>query len=143
MAKQFRLAATAQHLGSILRSPGRYASVGLLCAALNIGCVIVLDRAGFHYAPAMVIAFVGVTLVAYTLHAAFTFRASASAAGLLRFVGASATAFPLALLLMFLLCDGVGLSVSAALPIATAILFVWNYLGSKWAITGRGVGPSV
>ena len=46
------------------------------------------------------------------------------------------------MLLMSILCDGIGLSPSAAMPIATVLLFAWNYAFANWAILGWNLGPA-
>jgi putative flippase GtrA len=124
-----------------LARPSRYAQVGLLCALLNNLIVIGFDRAGYHYAVAVCLAFATVTAVGYLLHAAYTFKVAASGTALLRFFGANLSGFFISLLLMMIMCDGIGLSASVAMPIATVLLFVWNYAFATWAIVGWSQPP--
>lgn len=112
----------------LLRRTSRYAQVGLLCALLNNAIVIAMDHAGYHYTIGVVVGFLIVMAVGYLLHAAYTFEVRASRAGWLRFVVANLSGFPLSLGAMFILCDGIGLSASIAMPIATVLLLFWNYL---------------
>lgn len=112
----------------LLRITGRYAQVGLLCALLNNAVVIAMDRLGYHYVIAVCAAFVLSTAAGYLLHALYTFQVPASGTSGLRFVMGNLTAFPLAMATMFLLCSGLGLTASIAMPIATLLLFGWNFL---------------
>jgi putative flippase GtrA len=125
----------------LLRRPGRYAQVGLLCALLNNAIVIAMDHADFHYAIGVTVGFLVVMLVAYVLHSAYTFEVRASPAGWLRFTGANLSGFPLSMGSMFVLCDGMGLRASIAMPIATVLLLIWNYLLAQWLIAGSARRP--
>jgi putative flippase GtrA len=111
-----------------LRRTGRYAQVGLICAIINNLVVISMDHLGYDYAISVTLGFVIVTIVGYLLHCAYTFRAKAAVAGWMRFVSANLSGFPLSMGSMFLLCDVTHLKASVAMPIATMILFGWNYL---------------
>lgn len=117
-----------------LKRTSRYTQVGLLCALLNNLIVIAMDHAGYQYVPAVCTAFLVVTLIGYLLHSTYTFEIRASRAGALRFVGASLTSFPLALGSMFVLCGGMGIRASVAMPVATVLLFGWNYALAHLAI---------
>lgn len=124
----------------LLRRTTRYAQVGLVCALLNNAIVIGLDHAGHHYFVAVIVAYLNVVLLGYLLHAAYTFQVRASRAGCIRFLAANLTSLPLSMLLMFMFCDGIGLSASQAMPIATVLLFFWNFLLAQWVI-GKPIRP--
>ena len=111
-----------------LRRTGRYAQVGLICAIINNLVVIGMDHLGYHYALSVTLGFLIVTVVGYLLHCVYTFRAKAAVSGWARFVTANLSGFPLSMGSMFLLCDIARLSPSVAMPIATVLLFGWNYL---------------
>jgi putative flippase GtrA len=117
-----------------LKRTSRYTQVGLLCAVLNNLIVIAMDHAGYQYVVAVCTAFIAVTLIGYLLHSTYTFGVRASRAGGLRFIVASLTAFPLSLGAMFVMCGGMGLSASVAMPIATVLLFAWNYALAHLAV---------
>ena len=123
---------------NFIQRTGRYAQVGLICAIINNLVVIGMDRLGYHYAMSVTVGFLIVTIVGYLLHCAYTFRARAVVSGWMRFVIANISGFPLSMGSMFLLCDVAQLSASVAMPIATIILFGWNYLIADWLI-GRPV----
>jgi hypothetical protein len=78
-----------------------------------------------------------VTPLGYLMHSSFTFRERLSLRGFLRFTSGIAAGFPLLLLSMAILCTGLGLPVVIAAPIATIILFLWNYASVHWAILDR------
>ena len=121
----------------LLRRTSRYAQVGLICALLNNVVVIAMDRVGYHYAMAVAVAFLTVTLIGYLLHTTYTFGVRASGTGGLRFMVANLSSFPLAMGAMFVLCSGLGLRASVAMPIATVLLFAWNFLIAHAAIAWR------
>jgi putative flippase GtrA len=136
MAEQFRFAATVVTLVQVLRRPSRYVQIGLICALLSNALVIGLDQLGVRYLVSTISATLTVTVVGYLLHSAYTFRVTPSFAALLRFFGATAVGSCLAILLMIILCGGFGLVASAAIPIATVIMFIWNFAFASWAIAG-------
>lgn len=120
-----------------MRAPLRFLLVGLACAALNNVLVIALDAAGVHYALAAAIAFVPVLLAGYALHVAFTFSQTPGWVSLARYGLAMLANYPLLVALLFVLCDLGQLPVRLAVPIATVLMFVWNYAASRWAIVAR------
>lgn len=120
-----------------LRRTSRYAQVGLLCAVVNNLIVIAMDFAGYHYLPGVIVSFAVTMFLAYVLHAGYTFEVRPSSTGGLRFAAANLSGFPLSLGAMYVLCDRVGLRASIAMPIATVLLFFWNYLLAHWVLVGR------
>ena len=74
------------------------------------------------------------------LHAISTYRVPPSGTALRRFFGGNVGGFVISMLVMMILCDGVGLSASLAMPIATVLLFAWNYALATWAIVGWDFG---
>ena len=122
---------------SLLVQGRRYTSVGILCAITHNLIMIGADFAGFHYFPATLLSFAVVTPLGYSLHCRFTFRKAHSLDGFLRFMAGIAVGYPLSLGLMVLLCSGLRLPVIVAAPVATAALFVFNYVSAHWAIVRR------
>ena len=111
-----------------LRRTSRYAQVGLLCALSNNIIVIGMDRLGYSYVASVTLAsFIALT-IAYVLHARYTFRVRASTTGWLRFAIANMASILLSMALMFVLCGAFRMSASIAMPLVTALLFVWNYV---------------
>jgi putative flippase GtrA len=115
----------------------RYIFVGLTCALLQNAVIIGLDLLGVHYAVSVLIAYVGVVAYGFTQHCYFTFEQRPSAKSFLRYATGMATNYPIYVALMFVFCDGAGLSVPIAAPLTTVLLFAWNYLAASWAITGK------
>ena len=121
----------------LIRSrPIRYIVVGAICALVHNVVMIVGDFLGFHYLPMNFVSFGIVTLLGYLLHSGFTFRGQPSIAAFLCFAAGLAVGFPISLLVMAILCTGLGIPVILAAPIATVVLFVWNYASAHWAILG-------
>lgn len=115
----------------------RYVFVGAICAVVNNAVIILGDLVGWHYLPMTVFAFVIVTCLGYVLHCRFTFAERSSLRGLMRFAFAAAASFPLSVAVMASLCSGLHLPVVVATPVATVVLFLWNYAAAHWAIIGR------
>lgn len=124
-------------LADIIAYGRRYLTVGALCALIHNLIMIGSDFAGVHYLPATLISFAVVTPLGYFLHCRFTFRRAHSLEGFLRFMAGIAVGYPLSLALMALFCSVMGLRVLIAAPLATGVLFVFNYLSAHWAIVRR------
>jgi putative flippase GtrA len=115
----------------------RYLTVGALCAVIHNVIMIGGAYAGLHYLLATLISFAVVTPLGYFLHCRFTFRKAQSLGGFARFMSGIAVGYPLSLALMILFCSGMALPVVIAAPLATAILFAFNYVSAHWAIARR------
>jgi putative flippase GtrA len=121
----------------LLERGWRYTLVGLVCAIAHNAIMIAVDQAGGHYLLGIMISFLAVTPIGYTLHSRFTFAEPLRLKAFTRFVGGMATAYPVAVAMMIMLCSGLNLSVAIATPIATVALFVWNFVAAHWAILPR------
>jgi putative flippase GtrA len=119
------------------RADLRYLVVAASCAIAHNAAMIAGDLAGLHYLQSTAISFVLVGLLGYALHVRFTFRVSPSAGSLTRYLLAMTGNCPLWIALMFVFCDLMGIAVAIAAPVATVMLFAWNFAASRWAITGR------
>jgi putative flippase GtrA len=117
----------------------RYVITGGACAVLNNLLVINFAHAGVGYLTATALAFGPVLSVGYALHTLFTFGASVSLLSFGRYTLAMLTNYPLWIASLFLLCDLCRLPVALAAPLATVILFVFNYILIKWSLrSGAG-----
>ncbi len=121
----------------LLERGWRYTLVGAVCAIAHNAIMIAADYVGVHYLLGTVISFVTVTPLGYVLHSRFTFAEPLRWKALMRFVGGVATAYPVSVAMMIVLCSGFGLSVPVATPIGTVALFVWNFIAAHWAIVPR------
>lgn len=117
-----------------MRHSARYLLIAAFSALLLNAVLIGVHALGAHYLAALVAANVVVIAFAYTAHCAFTFEVERSAAGFWRFVSTQAVGFPLSVAVLALLVDGLDLVVWIATPIATIILFAYNFLSARWAI---------
>jgi putative flippase GtrA len=114
----------------------RYLLVGITCAVLNNAVMIGGDVLGLHYVACSLASYVVVVLWGYALHATFTFGQPLSWRSLIRYAASMATNLPGSIVLMFVFHDIVGLAVVAAAPAMSAILLLWNFAMSSWAIVG-------
>lgn len=119
---------------SVVRQPLRYLLIAAFSALLLNIVLISVHALGAHYLAALIAANIVVIVFAYTAHANFTFEVEYSAKGFWRFVGTQAIGFPLSVIVLIALVDGLGLAVWIATPIATLILFAYNFLSARWAI---------
>lgn len=119
-----------------LTSSVRYASVSSICFLLGSTLIPGFTALGLHYAAATLVAFVIVAIVGFTLHCYWTFRVERSLSGFARYFSAMLLNLPLTIILIGLAHDVVGLSVTIAAPLASTLLFVWNYLAVRWAVGG-------
>jgi putative flippase GtrA len=115
----------------------RYTLVGLVCAAANYVVMLVIDAFGGQYVFGTIAAFLAVTPLGYALHSRFTFGEPLKVAALGRFAIAAASAFPVSLTVMIILCSELHLSVAVAVPIMTGFMFGWNFASAHWAILPR------
>ena len=122
---------------AVLAHGRRYLTVGALCALIHNVIMIGGDYVGLHYLPATLVSFAVVTPLGYFLHCRFTFRKARSLGGFVRFMSGIAIGYPISLALMILFCSGLALPVVIAAPLATAILFAFNYVSAHWAIVRR------
>ena len=112
----------------------RYLSVGVTCAVVHNIVVIGTTLLGLHYVAALVLSFAITTPLGYLLHSAHTFGVRLAWDPFARFAGGLATGFALSFAIMAVLCSGLGLAPALATPIATVLLFAWNYAVAHWAI---------
>ncbi|QJB68530.1 GtrA family protein [Parasphingorhabdus halotolerans] len=128
------------NLLSVLAEPRRYVSVGLICAIIHNVVVIGASHMGMHYMIALILSFAIVTPTGYALHTAYTFGKGYSWRQFARFTSGVAVGFPISFAIMVVLCSYLGFSTWVATPIATILLFLWNYASARWAILlGRSV----
>ncbi len=122
---------------------GRYAIVGAICATTYNLVMILGDWAGVHYVVTSPVSFAIVTPLGYFLHVVYTFREQMSWRGFLRFASGLTVGFLISFVTVSILCSLAGLSAAIAAPIATVVLFFWNYITTHWAIRGyERLGPS-
>ncbi len=116
----------------------RVLAVGAVCALVHNAIMIAGDRLGLHYAASLVVSFVVVVVIGYSLHSRWTYRlAVRGAAAFWRYVVVASANFPASLVGMFVFVDLAGLSVPIASPIVTVLLFLMNYAGNKWALRAK------
>lgn len=134
MANLAKIAEADRNKPSLRRQSARYLLIAGMSALILNGVLIGTHAMGLHYLAALVVANIVVIAFAYSAHATFTFEVDRTVSGLGRFVGTQAIGFPLSVLVLAALVDGLGLEVWIATPIATIILFAYNFISARWAI---------
>lgn len=112
----------------------RYLVGGAFCALLHNMIMIGVTQCGIGYPIALIISFCVTTPSGYLIHSAFTFGETRSWHRLRRYLIANIAGFCGSAALMVLFCTGLGVPVAIATPIATVILFLWNFTSARWAI---------
>lgn len=121
----------------VLRPP-RYAAIAAVCALLHNGIMIGLDALGVHYVLCQTASAAVLLPLGYLLQGQLTFEAKRSWRGFARYSAALMTNFPVAIAVLWLLCDLLALEMVWASPISMVVLLVWNYVTSAWAFSRRG-----
>lgn len=127
---------------TIWRTPTRFALVGLLCAATHNAILLAADHWHAHYALSCAVSYVVVVMLGFALHVRYTFQRPPTAAAFWRYGVSMAANYPATVVLLFLMCDIGGWTVALAAPVATALLFLGNFLASRWAIVLRAGASS-
>ena len=121
-----------------VRRSRRYVAVSVVCALLHNGIMIGLDRLGVHYVLCQTASAAVLLPVGYLLQGHLTFGVERSWRDFARYSAALITNYPVAIAVLWLLCDVLALDMLWASPISMVVLFVWNYVTSTWAFSRRG-----
>ena len=132
--RSVRAAMVSRHVAALLLR-ARYLAVGAVCSAVNYGLMLAIDRR--DYLVSSVIAFPVVGLLAYILHARFTFRVAPTVPAYLAYLIATASSFLCFVALMAVLHDWLLLDVATAVPIVTLVLVCWNFILARSTIERR------
>lgn len=116
---------------------GSYGAIAALCIALHFIVMMTGDAIGVHYVFATTVSFVLCVLVGYALHSRYTFSVPPGTAGLARYTTAMALNFPLSIVTVWFFHDLLNQPMLVAAPASTLTTAIYNFLSSRWAITGR------
>lgn len=89
---------------------------------------------GIAYPVVLILSFCITTPIGYLIHSVFTFAKARSWIRLQRFLLTAIMGFLGSMMLMVLLCTGLRVPVIVATPVATVLLFLWNFTSARWAI---------
>jgi putative flippase GtrA len=120
---------------ALVRIVPRFVLIGLVCAVLHNVIMLSLDRLGLHYLLSGAVSFGLVVVTGYALHSKVTFGEPRSLRAFLRYAASMAMNYPATVALLFLISDLGGLPLAAAVPAATVVMLVWNFLASRWSIS--------
>jgi putative flippase GtrA len=134
MTQQLRHACAHMTARPVVGQASRYLAGGGACALLHNIIMIGTSAHGMPYPPALVLSLLLTTPIGYLIHSAYTFEKGCSWMSLRRFLAGIASGFVLSAALMVLMCSGLGMPVAIATPIATLLLFAWNFAVARWAI---------
>ncbi|NVE94590.1 GtrA family protein [Altererythrobacter lutimaris] len=112
----------------------RYLAIAALSAISYNAIIIALDYAGISYLIGVVVATAVVITGAYLAHATVTFSQPLSLTAYMRFVSAQIAGFFLSVIILAAMIDGLQWPVIVATPVATVLLFAYNFISARWAI---------
>ena len=113
----------------------RYAVISVLCAILHNGILIGLDRAGAHYVVGQSVSAVVLVPTGYFLLSRYVFFSAPSWKRFSQYSVAVLTNFPVAICLLWILCDLLSLDMVYSAPISMIGLWLWNYAVSRLVFT--------
>lgn len=116
---------------------GRYLAVSLFCFLFNNLLFILLDRLGVWYGVSVVISAAVMIPLGFVLQSRTTFGRSLNWPAFGRYALVMLANPPVAFVLFWLFHDLGNMPMLFAAPLVTALLFVWNFLSSSWAILSR------
>ena len=119
------------------RSAIRYPLVSGLCLLLHNLVMVVSDYAGAVLWLAVFLSYAIVVSTGYILHSHFTFENKVNLLGFGRYAAAMSLNIPLAYTTIWLWYDLAGFTMVIAAPLASAMMIIFNYYTSRWAITSR------
>lgn len=134
---------TVEKLYQHFRRSPRYTLIAVFCALLHNGIMIGFDRIGFHYVVCQTISEIVLLPTGYLLQGNLTFDSGRSWYGFMRYSAALVTNYPVAIILLWLLCDVLLIDMVWASPISMVFLFAWNYMTSAWAFSGQELSQKV
>lgn len=118
----------------VQRSP-RYLIVSGICFLIHSVIMVWLDKLGFHFGFSQAVSALVLLPTGYLFQGRLTFDSHRSWPGFLRYSFALITNYPVALIVLWILCDVLLIKMHWAAPISAFILFIWNYASSYWAFS--------
>lgn len=115
----------------------RYVAVAGLSAVVSNAILIGGDAAGIGYTVLVLFSWFVTGTLAYVAHALFTFRQPIAAGSWLRLLAGAAFGIPVAWLLIVLFGKVLGWPMALSAPVATVVMFGYNYLNARLAILRR------
>lgn len=124
----------------LIRGP-RYLAVSLVCVLVNNILLIGLDRLGVYYGLNVLISAAVMIPFSFALQVRVTFACPATLRAFFRYAAILLVNTPAAFLLLALIHDWGRVSMPYAAPAVTMIMFLWNFVGSHWALLARRRAP--
>lgn len=115
----------------------RYLAGAVLCAVINNIVLIGADAFGLPLAVGVAASWAIGGMTGYLWHARITYGTALSGVSCGQFLAGVAAAIPLTWAVLAGLKHWLGLPMVVAAPVATVILFAYNYLNARLAITRR------
>lgn len=109
--------------------------IGAICALFNNILIIGLVWRGFGYVSATFIVYLPSLLLGYFLHCFLTYKSPPRWASLTRYTFSMLANYPLWFLSLYCFIDLLRAPIEAAAPVATILLFFWNYMSAGWVFS--------
>ena len=119
--------------GLLIRGP-RYLAVSVVCVVVNNALLIGLDRLGVYYGLNVLISAAVMIPFSFALQVRVTFACEPTLRAFVRYAAILLVNLPAAFFLLALIHDWGRGSMPYAAPVVTMIMFLWNFVGSHWAL---------
>lgn len=123
-----------------IRGP-RYLRVSVVCVVLNNLLLIGLDQWGVYYGLNLLISAAVMIPLSFALQVRVTFACEPTWRAFVRYAAILLVNTPAAFLLLAVIHDWGRLAMPYAAPAVTIIMFLWNFVGSHWALLARRSAP--
>jgi putative flippase GtrA len=120
----------------LVRGP-RYVAVSVVCVLINNLLLIGLDSAGVYYGLNVLISAALMIPLSFAMQVHITFACEPSWRAFAKYAAVMLVHTPAAWLLLALIHDRGGVPMLYSAPIVTVLMFVWNFVGSHWALLAR------
>jgi|GEM_PF-25051 len=125
---------SANSNGKFLGRVPAYAVVALFCAIVHNLIMISLDYEGVRFQIAQLASAAVLLPLGFWLMSRAIFNTSRSWSSFRRYSVALLSNYPLQFVFLWLFRDRLALPMAVSAPISTALLFLWNYASSHWAL---------
>ena len=125
-------------IAALLARPAfRYLCVGATCASANWALMLAIDDK--RYLVSSIVTFVPVSTLGFVLHATWTFRERLRWRSWIAYLAGLLPNFPVALAMLAILRDGVGVPLWLSIPMVTVAMTIANFYVARWAIVSRAL----
>lgn len=124
-------------VADFIRKACRYGAVSLVCFIINNLLLIGLDFLGQPLWVSLLISAAIMIVLGFALQSTFTFAVPMRSSAFVRYAVMMLPNVPAAYVLLWMLNEQLSLAMYYAAPVTTALMVIWNFAGSAWALRKR------